>query len=158
MPESLRLNFWRAPLSKLPPLFRVVTICVQRQFLAMNANCLLAELLCILVDQLILTTELYIAESEGFAFLLVETQVAHFTSVQSLLCILNNPNVVLKSFKVCQILLFPRFNELLHSLINWAPHILQTRCAHSILGVLANIGQVRRSSLIYSPLSLLLLD
>lgn len=124
----------------------------------MNANCLLAELLCILVDQLILTTELYIAESEGFTFLLVETQVAHFTSVQSLLCILNNPNIVFKGFQVCQTLLFPRFNQLLRSLIHRAPHILQTRCAHSILGVLANIGQPSRSSLIYTPLSLLLLD
>lgn len=82
-------DFWVAPWEVLPPVLRFFSLRVEGQFLSMDADCLLAEFLGILIYHLLTALLFDITEGLGLAFLLLHSKEAHLTLVEPLLSVLD---------------------------------------------------------------------
>jgi hypothetical protein len=94
--EKLRLNTRTASGEVLPPLFWVVCFWVKRQLLAVNTDCLATKLLCVFFDHLFPSTLLNFSSSSCGTVLLLHSQMTHFSSIKSLLCILYSFKIMFK--------------------------------------------------------------
>ena len=118
--KKLRLDSWIASREVLPPLFGFVCFGVERQLLAVNPDCLTAKLLCVLFDHFLTSSLLNFSSCSSGPVLLLHSQMAHLSCIQSLFCVLYFLKIMFKSFQINKILDSSLFLKLRITIWFWA--------------------------------------